>query len=152
MRFPGWTVGQGRKVGRMSKGTLRGVMPLTAELVDDLRKLLGQEKADRLIAAGKAGRPVFYAAEVGPDGVLREFGSSPSGQRPALRDGALVWPERGGSAWEVPMPRRAAAGLPATHQGGAPTPPLNGSSPRPLGTSDSSLPRSVLRRSSKGVK
>ena len=80
----------------MSKGPLRGVMPLTAELVDDLRKLLGQEKADRLIAAGKAGRPVFYAAEVGPDGVLREFGSSPSGQRPVACASAA------GAGWALP--------------------------------------------------
>ena len=136
----------------MKGGALREAMPRTAALVDELRRALGVEWADRLVRAGMQGKPAFYAAEVCGDGTVREFGTSPSGQRPALRDGSLVWPERGGSAWEVPMPRRAAAGLPAMHQSGAPTPPLNGSSPRSLSTSDSSLPRPVLRRSSKGVK
>jgi hypothetical protein len=45
----------------------------------------------------KQGKGGFYAAEVGPDGVLREFGSTASGARAVLgEDGTLQWqqPER----------------------------------------------------------
>ena len=50
-------------------------MPQTAEVVDWLRLLLGKEKADAIVAGGKAGRGTFRAVETGPDGVQRQFGS-----------------------------------------------------------------------------
>jgi hypothetical protein len=70
-------------------GSLREVMPQTAEMVDWLRAELGKEVADAIVAKGRAGKGGFYMAEVGPDGVLREFGSTQGGQRAALVDGAL---------------------------------------------------------------
>lgn len=77
----------------MSKPSLREVMPQTAELVDWLRELLGAEKAHAQIAGGRAGRGTFYAAEIGPDGVLREFGSSPTGRAIVDQGEVLVWVE-----------------------------------------------------------
>jgi hypothetical protein len=75
-------------------GSLRGVMPQTAELVDWLRASLGKEAADQIIAKGKAGQGGFYMAEVGPDGLLREFGSTQGGRRAQVVDGALQLAER----------------------------------------------------------
>lgn len=72
------------------KGSLREVMPVAAELVDWLRGQLGREYADRLVLDGKQGRGGFYFAEIGPDGVFREFGSTRSGRRAELRAGAVV--------------------------------------------------------------
>lgn len=67
-------------------------MPQTAELVDWLRQEFGKEKADAIVLKGKQGRGGFYAAELGADGVLREFGSTSSGARVVLgEDGALQW-------------------------------------------------------------
>lgn len=80
-----------------AQGTLRAVMPQTADLVDWLRQEFGKEKADAMLLKGKQGKGGFYAAEVGPDGVLREFGSTSSGARAVVGDdGALQWrkPER----------------------------------------------------------
>jgi hypothetical protein len=54
-------------------------MPETAEIVDWLRQQLGRQAADRIVLRGKQGLGGFYAAEIGPDGVFREFGSSRSG-------------------------------------------------------------------------
>jgi hypothetical protein len=68
--------GQGSKAA-----SLRSTMPQTAELVDWLRAELGKQAADRIVLKGKQGKGGFYAAEIGPDGVLREFGSSRSGGR-----------------------------------------------------------------------
>ena len=72
--------------------SLRSTMPETAEIVDWLRQQLGRQAADRIVLKGKHGHGGFYAAEVGPDGVLREFGSSGSGQRVRLdKAGKLTW-------------------------------------------------------------
>jgi hypothetical protein len=72
--------------------SLRSTMPETAEIVDWLRQQLGRQAADRIVLKGKHGQGGFYAAEVGPDGVLREFGSSGSGQRVRLDEaGKLRW-------------------------------------------------------------
>ncbi len=57
------------------QGTLREFMPQTASVVDWLRKELGKDAADKLLKSGKAGRCGFWAREIGPDGVEREFGS-----------------------------------------------------------------------------
>ena len=70
-------------------GSLRDVMPHTAAVVDMLRENFGKAYADAIVAKGRAGQGGFYMAEVGPDGVLREFGSTQGGQRAALVDGAL---------------------------------------------------------------
>lgn len=70
--------------------SLRGVMPQTAEIVDWLRAELGREHADAIIAKGRAGKGGAYFAEIGPDGVLREFGSASDGRRVELHGGRLV--------------------------------------------------------------
>lgn len=69
-------------------------MPQTAELIDWLRAALGKDAADAIVLAGKHGKGGFYMAEVGPDGVLREFGSAIGGRRVLLVDGRLEMPER----------------------------------------------------------
>jgi hypothetical protein len=71
---------EGRKEGRKeelakSTGSLRELMPQTAEWVDWLRKELGKEVADKIVLDGKLGRGGFWTRERGPDGVWREFGS-----------------------------------------------------------------------------
>lgn len=71
------------------RGSLREVMPVAAELVDWLREQLGREYADRLVLDGKQGRGGFYVAEIGPDGVFREFGSTKSGRRAEIRCGKV---------------------------------------------------------------
>lgn len=72
------------------KGSLRELMPVAAELVDWLREQFGKEYADKLVLDGKAGHGGFYVAEIGPDGVFREFGSTKSGQYASSRDGKVV--------------------------------------------------------------
>ena len=74
-----------------SKGSLREAMPVTAEIVDWLRLQLGKEAADRIVLKGKGGKGGFYVAEVGPDGVLREFGSTRAKRRAGMVDGQLEW-------------------------------------------------------------
>jgi hypothetical protein len=75
------------------QGSLREVMPEAAQVVDWLREQLGKERADRIVLKGKAGRGGFYVAEVGPDGVFREFGSTSDGRRAELGpDGRIVLP------------------------------------------------------------
>lgn len=70
--------------------SLREVMPQTAQIVDELRAQFGKEVIDRIVLQGKAGRGTFYAAELGPDGVLREFGSARGRRRPEVVDGRVV--------------------------------------------------------------
>lgn len=73
-------------------------MPQTAELADWLRQEFGKDKADALILKGKQGKGGFYAAELGPDGVLREFGSTASGVRAVVdKAGPLQWKNAGRS-------------------------------------------------------
>lgn len=50
-------------------------MPVTAEWVDQLRASIGREAADAIVRKGMAGKGGFWTQEVGPDGVLRTFGS-----------------------------------------------------------------------------
>jgi len=71
---------------------MRQSMPKAAALVDELRQSLGPALVDRLLLAAKRGAPVFYVAEVGSDGQLREFGRAPSGQRVIVMDGLIHWP------------------------------------------------------------
>ncbi len=87
---------------RPANGSLRGVMPQTAEIVDQLRAQLGRQHADAIIARGKAGWGVAYFAERGPDGVLRTFGHVDQGRRVELRHGALVWLNAKGEAQAWP--------------------------------------------------
>jgi hypothetical protein len=76
----------------MSKqqGSLREVMPVAAELVDWLREQFGREFADKLVRQGQAGRGGFYVAEIGPDGVFREFGSTRSGTHAKCHHGVFI--------------------------------------------------------------
>jgi hypothetical protein len=69
----------GVESGAGSPKGLRQLMPVTAEIVDELRQWLGREFVDEQIRQGKRGRPTFWARETGPDGVVREFGSRPAG-------------------------------------------------------------------------
>lgn len=62
-------------------GSLRESMPQVAQWIDELRAQFGKEAIDRIVLAGKRGERRFYAAEIGPDGVMREFGTAPSGRR-----------------------------------------------------------------------
>jgi len=64
-------------------------MPKTAELVDQLREAFGAEHIDGLMRQGKVGRGGFWAAEVGPDGELRQYGSRSDGKRAELVDGRV---------------------------------------------------------------
>jgi hypothetical protein len=73
------------------QGSLREVMPQTAAWVDELRAVLGREWADRIVLRGRSGKGGFYAAEIGPDGVFREFGSAPSRRRCEAVDGKVEW-------------------------------------------------------------
>jgi hypothetical protein len=78
-------------------GKMRDVMPHTADLVDWLRGFLGTERANERIAAAKRGAGGFYVAEVGPDGVLREYGSTDDGRRCVLDDQRRIrWADRQG--------------------------------------------------------
>lgn len=76
---------------RQPQGRLRGLMSVAAELVDWLRAELGREAADAIVLRGKAGRGGFYVAEIGPDGVFREFGSTKSGRHCRCVEGELEW-------------------------------------------------------------
>ncbi len=81
--------------GREKGSSLRSVMPVAAELVDWLRAEFGKAYADELVLKGKNGKGGFYVAEVGPDGVFRQFGSTRSGQRCTEQAGRVVWQGRG---------------------------------------------------------
>jgi hypothetical protein len=54
-----------KKEAGMAKGGMREAMPQTAKLIDDLRSAFGAEYIDKIIRAGMAGHPVFYASENG---------------------------------------------------------------------------------------
>jgi hypothetical protein len=74
---------------------MREQMPTAAWLVDHLREWVGTEAANALLLRSKRGQVSrgqggFYMAEVGPDGVLREFGTSVDGWRGQVVDGTLV--------------------------------------------------------------
>ena len=73
-------------------------MPLTAAIVDDLRQALGAGVVDAILRGTRQGRPMFYAAEVGADGQLREWGRAPSGQRGVVVDGVVVLADGGRAA------------------------------------------------------
>lgn len=67
-------------------GRLRGLMPVTAWLVDELRGWIGRERADGLLRASQQGKATLatgrlHAVEVGPDGVRREFGQAEAKRR-----------------------------------------------------------------------
>lgn len=64
-------------------------MPQTAAAIDSLRQALGREWASRILhqTAGWC-----YGWERCADGVLREFGARPDGQRARLVDGQVVPP------------------------------------------------------------
>lgn len=91
-RLDGWTVGRkGKGDGMKTKGgdggSLRSVMPQTAAWIDWLRAELGQEVVADILRRAKAGKAVGYFAEVGPDGVLREWGTPAPGRRAQLVEG-----------------------------------------------------------------
>jgi hypothetical protein len=50
-------------------------MPVTAELVDWFRDLVGREHADATIKKAMQGKGGFWVEERCPDGVVRTFGS-----------------------------------------------------------------------------
>jgi hypothetical protein len=68
----------------MTKGSLRDVMPVTAQLIDEYRAVFGKDNIDQLIRRAMKGEPVFYAEENG-----HTFGT-PSPPRHRVQ-----WDERG---------------------------------------------------------
>lgn len=69
-----------------TRGNLRQVMPMTAELIDGLRREFAQlpqgaTYVDQLLREVKSGRRHGWFREVGPDGVSREFGRATRGGR-----------------------------------------------------------------------
>lgn len=68
----------------MTKGSLREVMPVTAQLIDEYRAVFGKENIDQVIRRAMNGEPVFYAVENG-----HTFGT-PSPPRVRVQ-----WDERG---------------------------------------------------------
>ena len=49
----------------MTKGSLREVMPVTAQLIDEYRAVFGKENIDQVMRRAMKGEPVFYAEENG---------------------------------------------------------------------------------------
>ena len=58
---------------------MRKLMPVTAEIVDLFRQLVGREQADATIKQAMQGKGGFWVEERCPDGVVREFGSRAAG-------------------------------------------------------------------------
>lgn len=54
---------------------MRKLMPVTAEMVDWFRELVGRKQADETIKRAMQGKGGFWVRERCPDGVVREFGS-----------------------------------------------------------------------------
>jgi len=79
------------KAVKPDRATIAQTMPLVPELAALLRAINGKDKADAQIRQAMQGGGRFYVAQIGPDGVLREFGSSTDGRRAALVDGQLQW-------------------------------------------------------------
>ena len=63
--------------GTLNEGpkSQRELMPVTAEIVDMFRDLVGCEPADATIKAAMQGKGGFWVEERCPDGVVRTFGS-----------------------------------------------------------------------------
>ncbi len=57
------------------KQEMRLQRPITAAIVDELRKALGTARADAIVRKGLQGRGGFWVREECPDGVVRETGS-----------------------------------------------------------------------------
>lgn len=57
------------------KEEMRLQRPITASIVDELRRALGVAKADAIVRKGMQGRGGFWVREQCPDGVVRETGS-----------------------------------------------------------------------------
>lgn len=70
--------------------SLQDHMPQTAGLVDELRDVLGATIVDAILRATVRGGRGFYAAELGADGVLRDWGRAPSGRQAAVQGGQVV--------------------------------------------------------------
>lgn len=72
------------------KGSMREVMPETAAFIDACRAQFGRDVIDAIIMRAKRGDPVFHAAEIGPDGQLRQFGTARRGQVVSVSGGKVV--------------------------------------------------------------
>jgi hypothetical protein len=57
------------------KEEMRLQRPITASIVDELRRALGVAKADAIVRKGMQGGGGFWVREQCPDGVVRETGS-----------------------------------------------------------------------------
>ena len=63
----------------MARGAMREQMPVTAWLIDSVRKAWGPAEVDAILrgvidGAGSVANGNLHARETGPDGVVREFG------------------------------------------------------------------------------
>ena len=78
----------------MSKGSLREVMPETAWLIDELRRVFGRDEVDGMLRRAMAGEPdCFFAEENG-----HRFGTP---FRPVDRSKCLRWSDRVGGLVSV---------------------------------------------------
>ena len=76
-------------------GGMRDVMPVTAWLVDELRRVWGREQADALVRRSMHGHGSIsagnlHAVETGPDGVVRHFGQAVDATAPRGK-GRSAW-------------------------------------------------------------
>jgi hypothetical protein len=70
---------RGKAMSELKGGGMRDLMPVTAWLVDELRRVWGREQADALVRRSMQGQGSIsagnlHSVETGPDGVVREFG------------------------------------------------------------------------------
>ena len=66
-------------MSELKGGGMRDLMPVTAWLVDELRRVWGREQSDALVRRSMQGQGSIsagnlHSVETGPDGVVREFG------------------------------------------------------------------------------
>lgn len=81
----------------------REQMPVTAWLVDELRRQWGVAATDALLRRSMKGDTsrqggAFYVAELGHDGQVHEFGATIGGRRCVAVEQQLVWVDAAGHA------------------------------------------------------
>lgn len=105
-------------------------MPATAALFAELRQSLGKDLVDGLVRRAAAGQPGVYVAELGRDGVQREFGRLASGRRCVLARGdrpgevRAQWVDRHGRPVLDPMEWALVHGVVPAVRMGSPAPAL----------------------------
>lgn len=95
----------------------REQMPVTAWLIDELRRQWGVAATDALLRRSMKGDTsmqggAFYVAELDAQGALQEFGATVGGRHCVCKDGLLQWVDAAGRAlppvsWYMPTARQA---------------------------------------------